>query len=134
MKYMATLPQDTYHIWLVDPHAKGYGRTYDFDLSSVPLFLDTGMLASRQTSMVMSTFYLVLLPQELGSVRTFILRETVYDTRHVHKTLFQELTQLHLGRSHLANHHVVEVVFVKDPLECQSIWDPQGTDDVLKIT
>ena len=65
---MSRLPEDTYHIWLVNPHAEGYGGTYDFDLSSVPLFLDTGTLTSRQTSMVLSTFYLVILPQELGGV------------------------------------------------------------------
>lgn len=120
---ISTLTENTYHVRLVNPHAEGYCSTNNFDLSSVPLFLDAASLTGRQASMVMSTFYLVLLPQELGSVRTFILRETIHNARHVHETLFQELTQLHLGSSRLANHHVVEVVSVKAPLKYQSVWD-----------
>ena len=64
---------NTYHVRLVDPHAKGYGSTDDLNLPTVPFFLDTGSLTSCQASMVMRAFDLVFLPQELGSVCTFIL-------------------------------------------------------------
>uniref|UniRef100_A0A0A9EAB7 DNA helicase hus2, putative n=1 Tax=Arundo donax TaxID=35708 RepID=A0A0A9EAB7_ARUDO len=81
--------------------------------------------------MVMRTFYLVFLPQELGSVCTFILRETVHNTTFVHETLFQEITQLFLGSFRLGNHLIIKVNSVKASLQCHSITDPQGAKDVL---
>lgn len=74
--------------------------------------------------MVMRTFDLVFLPQELGSVCTLILRETVHDARLVHEALFQEITKLLLGSFCLADHLIVKIKSIKAPLENCSIWYP----------
>lgn len=130
---MLTKAETTYHIRFVDPHAEGYGGADDFNLPAVPFLLDAGSLTSCQASMVVCTFDLVFLPQKLGSVCTFVLREAVHDTRFVHEALFQEITQLLLGSFRLANHLIIEIQSIKAPLQYHSIRDPQGTKDVLQI-
>ena len=123
-RYMLMKAGNTYHVRLVDPHAKCYSSTDDLNLPTVPFFLDTGSLTSCQASMVMRAFDLVFLPQELGGVCTFILRETVHNARFVHEALFQEITQLLLGSFRLANHLIVEIQSIKAPLENYSIRYP----------